>query len=78
MWIRVCAPASRFMYALFHECDVWFQVKMDELEDHRISTWRGEKRILQNTSHDNLCTGTLLNRIITAQWEGMGDVGSAR
>ena len=24
------------------------------------------------------CTGTLLNRIITAQWEGMGDVGSAR
>ena len=22
--------------------------------------------------------GTLLNRIITAQWEGMGDVGSAR
>ena len=29
-------------------------------------------------SHDNWYTGTLLNRIITAQWEGMGDVGSAR
>ena len=28
--------------------------------------------------HNNKCTGTLLNRTITAQWEGMGDVGSAR
>ena len=25
-----------------------------------------------------LCIRTLLNRIITAPWEGMGDVGSAR
>ena len=31
-----------------------------------------------SASHDNCCTGTLLKRIITAQWEGMGDVGSAR
>ena len=31
-----------------------------------------------SVSHGNWCTGTLLNRIITAQWEGMGDVGSAR
>ena len=31
-----------------------------------------------NASHDNWCTETLLNRVITAQWEGMGDVGSAR
>ena len=29
-------------------------------------------------SHDNWCTGTLLNSIITTQWEGMGDVGLAR
>ena len=29
-------------------------------------------------SHDYWFTGTLLNRIITAQWEGMGDVGSVR
>ena len=29
-------------------------------------------------SHDNWCTETLSNRAITAQWEGMGDVGSAR
>ena len=29
-------------------------------------------------NHDNSCTGTHLNRIITSQWEGMGDVGSAR
>ena len=34
--------------------------------------------ILWIVSHDNWCTGTLLNRIITAEWEGMGDVGSAR
>ena len=33
---------------------------------------------VQSASHDNWCTGTLLNRVITAQWEGMGDVGSAR
>ena len=29
-------------------------------------------------SRDNWCTGTLWNRIITAQCEGMGEVGSAR
>ena len=33
---------------------------------------------LKSVSHSNWCTGTLLNRITTAQWEGMGDVGSAR
>ena len=32
----------------------------------------------QSASRDNWCAGTLLNRIITAQWEGMGDVGSVR
>ena len=31
-----------------------------------------------SASRDNCCTGTLLNRIMTRQWEGMGDVGSAR
>ena len=25
-----------------------------------------------SASHDNWCTGKLLNRIMTAQWEGMG------
>ena len=31
-----------------------------------------------SASHDNCCTEKLLNRAMTAQWEGMGDVGSAR
>ena len=31
-----------------------------------------------SASHDNWCTGTLWNRIMTAQCEGMGEVGSAR
>ena len=31
-----------------------------------------------SASHNNWCTETLLNRVITAQWEGMGDVGAAR
>ena len=31
-----------------------------------------------STSHDNWCTATLWNRIMTAQCEGMGEVGSAR
>ena len=31
-----------------------------------------------SANHDNWCTGTLWNRIITAQCEGMGEVGSAR
>ena len=31
-----------------------------------------------SASHGNWCTGTLWNRIITAQCEGMGEVGSAR
>ena len=31
-----------------------------------------------SASHDNWCTTTLWNRIMTAQCEGMGEVGSAR
>ena len=31
-----------------------------------------------SASHDNWCTATLWNKIITAQCEGMGEVGSAR
>ena len=31
-----------------------------------------------SASHNNWCTAILLNRIITAQCEGMGEVGSAR
>ena len=31
-----------------------------------------------SASHNNWCTSKLLNRIITAQWEGMRDVGLAR
>ena len=38
--------------------------------DHNVNSY--------SASHDNWCTGTLLNIMITVQWEGMGDVGSAR
>ena len=31
-----------------------------------------------SASHDNWCTATLWNRIMTAQWKGMEEVGSAR
>ena len=31
-----------------------------------------------SASHDNWCTATLWNRVMTAQCEGMGEVGSAR
>ena len=31
-----------------------------------------------SASHDNWCTATLWNRIMTAQCKGMGEVGSAR
>ena len=34
--------------------------------------------LLYSASHDNWCTATLWNRIMTAQCEGMGEVGSAR
>ena len=34
--------------------------------------------ISYSASHDNWCTGTLWNRIMTAQCEGMGEVRSAR
>ena len=42
--------------------------------------YRAESMLFNSysASHDNWCTGTLLNRVITAQWEGMGDVGAAR
>ena len=41
---------------------------------HRISVFVNS----YSASHDNWCTGTLWNRIMTAQCEGMGEVGSAR
>ena len=31
-----------------------------------------------SASDNSWCIGTLVNRVITAQWEGMGDVGAAR
>ena len=31
-----------------------------------------------SASHDNWCTETLWNRVMAAQCEGMGEVGSAR
>ena len=43
-----------------------------------VSTSSFKLLTLKSTSHNNWCTGTLLNRTTTAQWEGMGDVGSAR
>ena len=39
---------------------------------------QGDKINSYSASRDNWCTGTLWNRIITAQCEGMGEVGSAR
>ena len=45
---------------------------------HQTCNWPEGNKNMQSASHDNWCTETLLNRVITAQWEGMGDVGSAR
>ena len=43
-------------------------------------TWLGALLLVNSysASHDNWCTATLWNRIMTAQCEGMGEVGSAR
>ena len=41
-----------------------------KLDSHAINSY--------SASHDNWCTDTLWNRVITAQCEGMGEVGSAR
>ena len=40
--------------------------------------WNGSNVNSYSASHDNWCTATLWNRIVTAQCEGMGEVGSAR
>ena len=45
---------------------------------HFRSWRRGNPLNSYSASHDNRCTETLLNRVITAQREGMGDVGAAR
>ena len=49
--------------------DCW---TLEVVESH----WR--KLNFYSASHDNWCTATLWNRIMTAQCEGMGEVGSAR
>ena len=50
------------------------------MKGHR--TWihinHKETSHVESASRDNWCTGTLWNRIMTAQCEGMGEVGSAR
>ena len=43
-----------------------------------ISEWPSCFLNSYSASHDNWCTATLWNRIMTAQCEGMGEVGSAR
>ena len=40
--------------------------------------WWQDHFISYSASHDNWCTGTLWNRIMTAQCEGMGEEGSVR
>ena len=48
--------------------------------DFHVLLERGYWYVLNScsASHDNWCTATLWNRIMTAQCEGMGEVGSAR
>ena len=45
-----------------------------------LRVWNGGLLTLNSysASHDNWCTATLWNRIMTVQCEGMGEVGSAR
>ena len=47
---------------------------------YQVMLWFTSTRLFNSysASRDNWCTATLWNRIITAQCEGMGEVGSAR
>ena len=49
-------------------------------EKQTICTWSQWFNLFNSysASHDNWCTAILWNRIMTAQCEGMGEVGSAR
>ena len=52
---------------------VWSFVMLNALTDSNLSAINS-----YSASHDSWCTATLWNRIMTAQCEGMGEVGSAR
>ena len=52
-----------------------FQTKKLFLSVSFCNLWLLTHRVLVTTID---ALDTLLNRIVTAQWEGMGDVGSAR
>ena len=54
---------------------------MPKIQNHHRISWTN--RLLewvnsQSSNDDNWRTGTFLSRIIAAQWEGIGDVGSAK
>ena len=66
--------------ALLHQtCDIVLKhLPCDELNMTGTNGYLPAVYISYSASHDNWCTATLWNRIMTAQCEGMGEVGSAR
>ena len=78
------------MYVKLNECQLQYDIillnlspfyfpwvdKVSMLIHNNTNPWR--RLTITVPSHDNWCTATLWNRIMTAQCEGMGEVGSAR
>ena len=56
---------------------LWGMCSLDGSDDKSVP-WAYHSFNSYSASHGNWCTETLWNRVITAQCEGMGEVGSAR
>ena len=84
---KTTAPCFNYMlWWSFSEMVLLLSKMLSHLADEYNKSWlkitcysniQWNHSVMRSASQDNWCTGTLLNRMITAQWEGMGDVGSA-
>ena len=61
-----------------HDFAVHYQVGQQHHSQVTPAAQQLQVLTLKECLSQQLMSWTLLNRIITAQWEGMGDVGSAR
>ena len=75
MWLHFCKSGNFSLLS-------YFMYAESQNVSYQIFIWPESPQFWlfnsYSASHDNWCTETLLNRVITAQCEGMGEVGSAR
>ena len=70
-------PETTWLYSLISNETPWFGLSFDKPINSQNKILSALTLKVLVTTHDNWCTETLWNRIMTAQCEGMGEVGLA-